>query len=103
MSAVYAITSHLLRRQLWNEFNTIQSNYPDVWSLIGDFNSVLVSREVKGSHSPLKVAYDEFKQFSDLGSWTHILTRGSDLTWSNGRKGIALTEKRLDRSMCNDA
>lgn len=83
--------------------NTLQSNYLGAWSLIGDFNSVLGSHEVRGSSLPLRVACDDFKQFSDLGRWTHILTRGSDFTWSNGRKGSALTVKRLDKSICNDA
>lgn len=30
------------------------------------------------------------------------MTKGTSFTWSNGRLGAALTEKRLDRVICND-
>ncbi|XP_019432538.1 PREDICTED: uncharacterized protein LOC109339538 [Lupinus angustifolius] len=32
----------------------------------------------------------------------HLVSRGAEFTWSNRRRGSALTEKRLDRSLCND-
>lgn len=75
---MYASTTYLLRRTLWNDINDLQNRNPDPWCLIGDFNAVLGSLEVRG-----------------------FITRGSEYNWSIGRRGAALTEKRLDRCMCN--
>ncbi|XP_019429755.1 PREDICTED: uncharacterized protein LOC109337271 [Lupinus angustifolius] len=44
----------------------------------------------------------DFKNFSDSSNLIHLQTRGAPFTWSNRRGGHALTEKRLDRSMCNN-
>ncbi|CAL0326169.1 unnamed protein product [Lupinus luteus] len=53
--------------------------------------------------SEILVACDEFKAFSEAGCLTHIQTRGAEFTWSNRRRGLAHTEKRLDRVLCNDS
>lgn len=60
--------------------------------MIGDFNVVLGSHEVRGSKLPLKVACIYFRAFTNICKLTHLLTRGSAFIWNN----------RLDRSMCND-
>ncbi|XP_019435167.1 PREDICTED: uncharacterized protein LOC109341679 [Lupinus angustifolius] len=41
--------------------------------------------------------------FSEIGSLHHLPTRSAEFTWSNRRRGVAHTEKRLDRTICNDS
>ncbi|XP_019418539.1 PREDICTED: uncharacterized protein LOC109329320 [Lupinus angustifolius] len=60
------------------------------------------ANECKGSYLPNRIACEDFHKFSEDGSLHHILTRGAEFTWTNRRRGLAHTEKRLDRSMCND-
>lgn len=103
MSAVYASTNYQLRRQLWSDLNDLQMNSPSPWCIVSDFNCVLGSHKVRSSSFPLRVACDEFRAFTDTGKWIHLQTTDASFTWSNGRKGSSLTEKRLDRSLCNEA
>lgn len=102
ISAVYASTAYLVRRQLWSNLLDLQTDFPDPWYIIGDFNSTLGAHEVRGSHPPLRVACNDFKSFTDSSQLIHVLTHGSDFTWCNGRRGAGQTEKRLARSMCNN-
>lgn len=51
----------------------------------------------------MQVSCDEFRSWSDCGNLTHVLTRGADYTWANGRRGASFCEKRLGRAVCNDS
>lgn len=102
ISAVYASTAYLVRRKLWSKLTDLQATYSGPWCFVGDFNSILGAHEARGSHLPLRVACDDFQEFRNSARLTHILTRGSTFTWCNGWRGLARTEKRLDRSLCND-
>lgn len=102
ISAVYASTAYLVRRKLWSKLTDLQATYSGPWCFVGDFNSILGALEARGSHLPLRVACDDFQEFTNSARLTHILTRGSAFTWCNDRRGLARTEKRLDRSICND-
>ncbi|XP_019450635.1 PREDICTED: uncharacterized protein LOC109352905 [Lupinus angustifolius] len=53
--------------------------------------------------SEILLACDDFQRFSEDGRLHHILTRGAGFTWTNRRRGLAHTEKRLDRSLCNES
>ncbi|XP_019435162.1 PREDICTED: uncharacterized protein LOC109341675 [Lupinus angustifolius] len=99
--AVYAHTNYLMRRALWFDILSLVSTNQGPWCCIGGFNSILRANECKGSYLPNRIAFEDFQQFSEDGSLHHILTRGAEFTWSNRRRGLAHTEKRLDRSMCN--
>lgn len=103
ISAIYTSTNYIVRRSLWNELTTLESNNPGPWCFIGDFNSILGAHEYSGRGSPSRISCDEFRNWSDAGQYIHINTRGSQFTWTNGRKQSAYTEKRLDRSICNVA
>lgn len=63
---------------------------------------MLGAHKVRGSNLPARISTEVFKSFTEAGNLTHILTRGSTFTWSNGRRGHSLTEKRLDRGICNE-
>lgn len=99
IAAIYASTSYLVRRKLWQDLNLIQHNY---WCFIGDFNVVLGAHEYRGKGLPLQIASNDFRLWTDCNALTHILTRGAFYSWSNGRRGREFTEKRLDRAVCND-
>ncbi|XP_019432112.1 PREDICTED: uncharacterized protein LOC109339158 [Lupinus angustifolius] len=100
---VYAHTNYLMRRSLWADILSLISVNQGPWCCIGDFNFVMGANECKGAYLPNRTACEDFKRFSDVGNLHHILTRGAEFTWSNRRRGLAHTEKRLDRSICNDS
>lgn len=102
ISAVYASTSHINRRILWSELACLQQNNPGAWCFLGDFNAILGATEKRGGNIPLAASCDEFRAWTDSCSLTHIDTRGSKYTWSNGRGTSFHIELRLDRSICNN-
>ncbi|XP_019420741.1 PREDICTED: uncharacterized protein LOC109330928 [Lupinus angustifolius] len=55
-----------------------------------------------GGRLPNRTSSKDFSKFSDDARLIHLLTRGAAFTWSNKRRGVALTKKRLDRSLCNE-
>ncbi|XP_019427157.1 PREDICTED: uncharacterized protein LOC109335477 [Lupinus angustifolius] len=99
---VYAHTQYLMRRSLWFDILSLISANNGPWCCIGDFNSVLGANECRGASLPNRVACEDFKMFSEIGNLHHIMTRGAEFTWSNRRRRVAHTEKRLDRAICND-
>jgi hypothetical protein len=44
---------------------------------------------------------EDFINWSDSNGFIHLPTRGTSFTWSNGRRRHHSTEKRLDRTICN--
>lgn len=99
-AAIYAACTYIKRRELWTGLSSLLSNTM-LWCFIGDYNVVLGSHEYRGSGSPSRIACSEFQNWSDGNQLIHLPTRGAFYSWSNGRKGRACTEKRLDRSVCN--
>jgi hypothetical protein len=103
LSVIYASTNYLVRRQLWNSLNTLQSHLDLPWCFIGDFNSIIGAHEHRGRVNPARLPMEEFRSWSDSHNLLHIPTRGADYTWYNGRDGRNDTERRLDRAICNQA
>ncbi|XP_058742694.1 uncharacterized protein LOC131615239 [Vicia villosa] len=101
ISAVYASTCYTARRILWNNLNNLIINSKTPWTFLGDFNAIISADEYKGNHTPSNTPMHEFFQWSDSNHLIHLPTVGNMFTWSNGRKGRHLTEKRLDRVICN--
>lgn len=77
LSAIYGSTSYLNRRKFWQELNDIQLRFQQPWCFLGDFNVVLGSHEYRGKGRPLQIVNDDFRQWTDCNSLTHILTRGA--------------------------
>ncbi|XP_019423314.1 PREDICTED: uncharacterized protein LOC109332721 [Lupinus angustifolius] len=98
---VYAHTHYIHRRVLWAEIRDIMAAIPGLWCCIGDFNVIFGANEHRGPVVPPRLPSEEFKSFFDGSNLIHLLTRGAQLTWTNKRRGNALTEKRLDRCLCN--
>lgn len=102
ISAVYAFTSHILRRDLWLELSSLQQSYPGPWLFLGDFNVVLGAYEKRGGFLPPRLSCEEFRAWSDTCNLNHVQTRGAEFTWTNNRSARSHTELRLDRAICND-
>jgi hypothetical protein len=103
ISAIYASTNYLNRRNLWESLNNLQSQYDLPWCFIGDFNVIMGAHEYRGGFSPARLPMDEFKAWSDSFNLIHLPTRGAEYTWNNGRGGLRHIEKRLDRAISNQA
>jgi hypothetical protein len=103
LSAIYASTTYLKRRKLWNSLSTLQSQYNLPWCFIGDFNVIIGAHEHRGRISPARLPMQEFQNWSESFNLIHFPTRGADFTWNNGRGGARHTEKRLDRAICNQS
>lgn len=69
---------------------------------MGDYNAILGAHEKRGQNLPLRISCDDFRAWTDSCILTHLVTRGAEFTWSNGRRGNALSERRLNRVVCND-
>lgn len=98
-SVVYASTNYITRRKLWLSLSNIISNIP--WTFIGDFNSIVSTDEYKGSHTPAKVPIKDFFDWTDSNQLIHIPILGNSFTWCNGRRDRKITEKKIDRAICN--
>ena len=102
-SAIYASTSNLRRKELWNKLNLLQAQHDAPWSFIGDFNTILGAHEHNGSFSPARPPMLDFQNWTDRFDLLHIPTRGAFFTWDNGREGRRHTKRRLDRVVCNQS
>lgn len=91
-----------MRRDLWIELDDLQHNYKAPWCFIGYFNAILGAHEHRGKDLPSRISCEEFRSWSDLAEVIHVNTRRSFFTWSNGRHGSNFTEKRLNRTICNE-
>ncbi|XP_019438908.1 PREDICTED: uncharacterized protein LOC109344602 [Lupinus angustifolius] len=81
---------------------TQNNKISNICAVIGDFNVVLRANENRGTRLPARLPSEEFKTFLDNANLLHLPTRGSPFTWSNRMRGYALTEKRLDKTICNE-
>lgn len=103
ISAIYASTNYIHRRQLWQTLENIQSQTNLPWCSIGDFNTILGSHEHRGASLPARGPMNDFFDWSDSNNLFHLPTRSAQYTWSNGRRGNRLTERHLDRAICNQS
>lgn len=101
ISAIYASTNYITRRNLWLSLEHIHNNLNIPWCAIGDFNSILGSHEHRGALPPARAPMNEFYSWSDTNNFVHLPGRGIQFTRSNRRSVQRSTERRLDRAICN--
>lgn len=101
VTAVYAATCYLRRRELWSAITNIQNQHLIPWSCIGDFNAILGAHEQRSTSSPNIIPMTDFQNWSDSNNLIHLPTRGSEFTWTNGRKGRNNIQRRLDIVIVN--
>ncbi|GAU43510.1 hypothetical protein TSUD_399030 [Trifolium subterraneum] len=103
IAAIYASTCYIKRRLLWDNLSVLCNQYNISWCFMGDFNVIMGHHEYRGSSVPASLPMSEFQDWSNANDLLHLQTRGAWFTWSNGRRGRAFTEKRLDRAICNQS
>jgi len=100
-SAIYASTSNIKRKLLWQKHTHLQSLHDAPWCFIGDFNAILGAHEHLGSLNPARPPMLDFQLWTDQNNLIHIPTRGAFFTWDNGRDGRRHIKRRLDKTICN--
>ena len=100
-AAVYGAVNYVIRRTLWAHLIRLQEAFPSPWQFLGDFNAILGAHEKKGGCLPIAQSCQDFIDWTQAGDLTHINTRGSNFTWSNGRLDNNHIQVRLDRTVCN--
>lgn len=70
--------------------------------MAGDFNDTTSSTERRSSAPENDADRNrKFKERIDRCSLIDMGSSGPGYTWTNGRQGLANTQKRLDRALCN--
>ncbi|GAU50480.1 hypothetical protein TSUD_409650 [Trifolium subterraneum] len=101
MAAIYASNDYIKRRDLWKCLSDLQQQFRQPWCFIGDFNTILGAHEHRGNAIPARAPIEDFQNWTDSNYLLHLSTSGATFTWSNGRGGSRHTERRLDRTICN--
>jgi hypothetical protein len=52
ISAIYASTNYVKRRQLWTSLSSLHNHFQVPWCYIGDFNAIIGANEHKGDFPP---------------------------------------------------
>lgn len=101
-SAVYASPNHTTRETLWEELVTKAAIMNSPWLLAGDMNETTSATECQSSSNVVRTSQNrKFRDRIDSCNLMDMGATGPKFTWSNGRKGMALVQKRLDRALCN--
>lgn len=98
-SLIYASTSYIHRRNLWNSLSNFPVNNP--WTFTRDFNAIVSACEYRGSQTPANIPMNYFINWIDKNQLIHIPTLGNAFTMCNGRKGRHRTETMLDKAICS--
>ncbi|KAK9912795.1 hypothetical protein M0R45_036636 [Rubus argutus] len=101
MVFVYAATTVVKRRSLWQSLALVCSAFSGPLLILGDFNAVLGAHEKFGGNLPRLVSCDEFLAMVDTCGLLHIDLKGSPFTWTNGRALASHIEMLLDRCFCS--
>ncbi|XP_042962740.1 uncharacterized protein LOC122297018 [Carya illinoinensis] len=100
LTFVYAKCSYGLRRKLWKDLEEeAQMNIP--WMILGDFNVIRTNGERRGGAPRPMIAMEEFNSWISESGLLEISTQGNQLSWCNGREGLARCWARLDRGFMN--
>lgn len=97
---IYASTSYLSKRFLWQELQTMRTSFSNPWMMIGDFNVVLGGHEKQGGCLPHSSSCSDFQAMSDTYDMVHFSTSGASYTWSNGWLSRGYIQLRIDRFLC---
>ncbi|KAK9904622.1 hypothetical protein M0R45_000540 [Rubus argutus] len=100
ITAVYARTSVVGHRKLWNDLVEVKGRFVSgPWLVFGDFNAVLGAHE--GGAGICRLSCEEFQAMSDICELVHVNTKGAEFTWVRRRGLRGNVESRLDRSLAN--
>ncbi|GJV35562.1 RNA-directed DNA polymerase, eukaryota, reverse transcriptase zinc-binding domain protein [Tanacetum coccineum] len=104
VSFVYASSSCVERRSLWNNLSMHKSivNHR-AWVLMGDFNVTLKPEEHSNGASNMTIDMNEFKDVVNNVEVEDLCSTRFQFTWTKSLKNtMCSTLKKLDRIMVND-
>lgn len=97
LSAIYASPNPRLKDTFWENLEAVAQNMKDSWLLAGDFNDIASQGEKRSFNSnPSLVQTQKFAARMKRCKLMNLGYSGLNLTWSNGRQGMANTLERLD-------
>ncbi|KAK9941651.1 hypothetical protein M0R45_007351 [Rubus argutus] len=97
LTTVYAKTTVVGRRLLWDDLATIHSSFINgPWFVFGDFNCVLGAHEKRGGSAPNATSCYDFQRMCTACNLLDLETKGLSYTWTNRRTNV-----RLDRALGN--
>jgi hypothetical protein len=80
LSAIYASTNYIKRKNLWHKLSLIQNDNAAPWCFIGDFNAILGAHEHRGRYVPARLPMQEFQKWTDDFNLIHLPTSGAEFT-----------------------
>jgi len=100
LTAVYAHTDYIFRRELWEHLSDLKVRITDPWAIGGDYNAIMCKSEKLGGAAPNIRAMNDFTHFQHDNDLIDLGFEGSMYTWSNNNPNNPIWE-RLDRIMVN--
>lgn len=92
------MTTH--RFHSWSRLRRLSQINDLPWAISGDFNEIRFSLERK-VEVPSRYVLIDFQNVIDFCNHVDLQFVGYHFTWTNGRIGDNLVEKRLDYFLCN--
>lgn len=83
-----------MRSLLWEHLITLRSSIGNPWTLLGDFNEILLPSEVRGGSFSLARA-NSFANVLENCNLTDLGFMGSPFTWHRNSQGLSRMSKRL--------
>ena len=99
-SAIYASPTPSACEDLWGYLQSFSVSIQDPWLLMGDFNEVLLSSEIRRANFVQNRA-DKFANMMDSCNLMDIGAVGYHFTWFHKVVGGKMVAKRLDRALAN--
>ncbi|KAL9680031.1 hypothetical protein QQ045_017904 [Rhodiola kirilowii] len=89
------------RSETWNLLRRLSQDSDQPWVVMGDFNEVLFSWEVKGRRLRREWQMRSFRETIEACGLVDLGYTGLPFTFSNRRSGLMETKARLDRAFSN--
>ncbi|KAL0288694.1 UNVERIFIED_CONTAM: hypothetical protein Sradi_7092900 [Sesamum radiatum] len=100
----YGVNDVYPRQLLWTHLVDLLDGVGDEpWIVLGDFNTVLDTREICGGTNTSHTAIDDFAEFIMNSGLVTLPSRGAIFTWHNCSDGPRSLWKKLDRMLVNDS
>ena len=84
LTFVYAATSYIDRRFLWQELISLSSLCSCPWLLVGYFNAILGAHERHSGGLPLGTSCSDFSSMINNCNLSHLEVEENQFTWSYG-------------------
>ncbi|KAL0291803.1 UNVERIFIED_CONTAM: hypothetical protein Sradi_7012500 [Sesamum radiatum] len=100
---IYGDCDIIPRRALWDGLISLSEGITDdAWSVLGDFNVVWDTSEIRGRMSDSTTAMTEFRDCITAAALVHLPFTGCQFSWHNCSQGSRSQWKRLDRVLVNE-